>query len=242
MRVLNNHVVSHGQIGIAGSGDNVLIESNEIGFNNTHGFSWGWEGGGTKWVRTHDLVVRRNHVHSNNGPGLWTDISNMRSLYEENVVEDNTNMGIFHEISYDAIIRNNTVRRNGFADSRWLWGSGILIAGSPNVEIYGNIVEDNAGGIGAIQQNRGSGDYGPYKLRNLWVNGNTVRKQIGQSGVARDDGDEDVFTAAGNNRFDNNTYILDSLSRSRFAWNGNRNWDTWRGFSQDANGIARVIQ
>jgi parallel beta-helix repeat protein len=242
MRVLNNRVISQGQIGIGGSGDNVLIEGNEIAHNNTQGFSWGWEGGGTKWVRTRNLVVRKNHSHSNGGPGLWTDGNNIHAIFEDNIIEDNANMGIFHEISYDAIIRNNVVRRNGFADTRWLWGSGILVAGSPNVEIYGNIVEDNAGGIGAIQQNRGSGDYGPYKLRNLWVHGNTVRVQTFQSGVACDDGDEEVFSEAGNNRFDNNAYFLDSLSRNRFAWKGNQNWDRWRSFGQDTNGTAGVIQ
>jgi parallel beta-helix repeat protein len=242
MRVIDNRIAFQGQIGIVGSGDGIIVEKNEIAFNNTQGFNWGWEGGGTKWVRTHDLVVSQNYSHSNDGPGLWTDISNIRTLYEDNLVENNANIGIFHEISYEAIIRNNTVRRNGFADTRWLWGSGILVAGSPNVEIYGNIVEDNAGGIGAVQQNRGTGDYGPYLLRNLWVHGNTVRYRLGFSGVARDDGDDIVFSVEGNNRFDNNRYYLDDITRSRFAWNGTRSWDTWRGMGQDTNGTAVLIQ
>jgi hypothetical protein len=242
MRVLNNRIVFQGQIGIVGSGDDILIEGNEIAFNNTQEFHWGWEAGGTKWVRTHNLTVRRNHSHSNAGPGLWTDISNMRSLYEENLVENNANMGIFHEISYDAIIRNNIVRKNGHADRRWLWGSGILVAGSSNVEIYGNVVEDNGGGIGAVQQERGEGDYGPYKVRNLNVHGNTIRLLVGFSGVARDDGDDEVFSAAANNRFDDNTYFLETPTRSRFAWRGTQNWDGWRSFNQDPNGRLEIIR
>src|SRR5690606_14643000 len=127
-RVRNNQVLEQGQLGIGGVGDNVLIAGNEVAWNNTAGFRWGWEAGGSKFARTHDLVVRNNHVHDNNGPGLWTDIANTRTLYEGNRVEDNTGPGIFHEISYDAVIRNNTVRRN----ARGITGSysgaaGILV-------------------------------------------------------------------------------------------------------------------
>ena len=57
--------------------------------------------------------MRDNHVHHNEGPGLWTDIDNIHTLYEGNLVEHNANVGIFHEISYDAVIRNNIVRDNG---------------------------------------------------------------------------------------------------------------------------------
>jgi hypothetical protein len=242
MRVLRNRVIGQGQIGIVGSGEDVLIEENEIAFNNGQRFSTGWEAGGTKWLRTRNLIVRGNHAHSNHGPGLWTDISNIYTTYEFNLVEDNENAGIFHEESYDAVIRNNHVRRNGFADTRWLWGSGILIMSSPNVEIYANIVEDNGGGIGALQQNRGTGDHGPHKLRNLWVHGNIVRYQVGYSGVARDDGDDDVFSTIGNNRFDQNEYYIEDTNRSRFAWNGNRTWVGWRSFGQDLNGSVHPIQ
>ena len=73
-----------------------------------------WEAGGTKFARTRDLVVRRNFVHHNRGPGLWTDIDNVRTLYEANRVEDNGEAGILHEISYAAVIRNNVVRTKTF--------------------------------------------------------------------------------------------------------------------------------
>ena len=44
-------------------------------------------------------------------------------------------MGIFYEISRDAIIRNNTVRRNAEA--------GIMLPVSKNVQIYDNTLEHN---------------------------------------------------------------------------------------------------
>ncbi|MDP1465830.1 right-handed parallel beta-helix repeat-containing protein, partial [Klebsiella pneumoniae] len=83
-----------GQIGIAGIGDDVLIENNEIAFNNYAGYGASWEAGGTKFVRTNNLIVRGNRVHHNNGPGLWTDIDNMNSTISDNDVFYNTGAGI----------------------------------------------------------------------------------------------------------------------------------------------------
>jgi len=180
--------------------------------------------------------VRGNLVHHNHGPGLWTDIDNIDVLYEGNRVADNTEMGIFHEISYAAVVRNNVVERNGFDSPGWLYGAGILIAHSPNVEVYGNTVTGNFNGIAGIQQNRGSGAYGPYALENLWVHDNVVSMTRGLTGVAQDIGDNTVFTGR-NNRFDRNRYCLGGNARY-FAWaNGERTTTEWvQTYRQDVNG------
>ena len=91
-----------------------LVEGNEIYGNNTSGADEYYEAGGSKFGETENLVVRDNFVYDNNGPGLWTDIDNINTLYENNVVVGNSGAGIFHEISYSATIRNNQVRGNGF--------------------------------------------------------------------------------------------------------------------------------
>jgi hypothetical protein len=236
--VAGNTVTHNGQIGVTGTGRGLLIEHNEIAFNNRAGFDWGWEGGGTKFVRTEGLVVRGNHVHHNLGPGLWTDIDNLHTLYEGNLVEDNAHAGIFHEISYAARIRHNTVRRNGFSQGVWLWGAGILVAGSPDVEISENVVEDNANGIAAIQQDRGSGAHGPYVVENLRVLNNRVRMRTGNSGLAQDNGDRSVFTSR-NNRFDHNHYDL-GPNATHFHW-ADRWLDErgWRSYAQDVDGTFR---
>ena len=134
------------------------------------------------------------------------------------------------------MIRNNIVRRNGFRDPRgWFWRAGILIAASPDVEIYGNTVEDNANAIVGIQQNRGTGALGPYLIFNLWVHDNQVRMQVGQTGVVQDMGDNSVFTGR-NNHFDRNTYTLGSNARY-FVWmNGNRTEGEWQGYGLDVTG------
>jgi parallel beta-helix repeat protein len=236
MQVLRTKVHHNGQEGIVGIGDNILIEGNEIAFNNYQDqFNPGWEAGGTKFVATDGLVVRNNYVHDNHGPGLWTDINNINTLYEGNRVENNTMMGIFHEISYKATIRNNTVKGNGFALAGWLYGAGIMVSASRDVEIYGNTVSGNANGITAVQQNRGSGTYGAHIVSNVYVHDNTVSMTNGgRSGVAQDNGDNDVFNR--NNRFVHNTYYLGSNSRP-FEWaNAQLTESQWRGYGQDTNG------
>lgn len=236
MLMRSNKVLRNGQVGIGGIGDDVLVEHNEIAYNNTVGYKPSWEAGGTKWVRTSRLTVRGNFVHHNFGPGLWTDIDNIYTLYENNRVEDNWAQGIFHEISYDAVIRYNEVRRNGHGrGGTWLYGAGILVAHSPSVQVYGNLVEDNYNGIAGIQQNRGSGKYGEYKLRNLKVHNNTVTMARGASGIANDDGDTQV-TNGGGNFFDHNIYTVGTSKSSWWSWNKAVNWTSWRGYSQDPNG------
>ena len=101
-------------MGIGGTGNGALIENNEVSFsNNPQKIEYGWAAGGTKFHGTQNLVARGNFIHHNNGPGLWTDIDNIYVLFENNRVEDNSRAGIYHEVSYDAIIRNNTSARNG---------------------------------------------------------------------------------------------------------------------------------
>jgi hypothetical protein len=235
MQVLRNLVVRNGQLGIGGGGTAVLLQGNEIAFNNTTGFESGWEAGGAKMVNTRGLVIRDNFVHHNDGYGLWTDIDNIDTLYEGNRVEDNSGSGIFHEISYKAVIRRNTVKRNGFAFSAWLWGAGILVAASPDVEVYENVVLDNADGIAAIQQSRGSGRYGPYEIWSLWVHDNIIGMTTGQTGLVQDVGDRSYFSSR-NNRFDRNSYYTGSGGRY-FGWlDGDRTAAEWRSFNNDVNG------
>jgi len=233
-QVRGNQLHHNGDVGVSGGGDSVLIENNEIAYNNTANFEPNWEGGGTKFVATTNLVVRGNYVHHNGGPGLWTDTDNINTLYENNTTEDNELTGILHEISYDAVIRGNVSRRNGFGNPAWIWGGGIVVSSSTNVEVANNLVEDNAGGIGAGQQVRGSGAYGPHEINNLWVHDNSIRFTQGLTGLAVDTGDMSVFTSR-NNRFNRNAYQLGSAVYY-FAWmNAARSEATWHAYGLDTD-------
>ncbi len=238
MRVVRNHIHHNGQIGIVGIGDDVLVEGNEIAYNNLgRAYEPGFEAGGTKFVYTHRLTVRGNYVHHNEGPGLWTDGDNINTLYENNRTEDNAGSGIFHEISYAAVIRNNTSTRNGFTLGGWMYGAGIMVSSSPDVEIYGNTVTNNANGITAVQQNRTAdyARYGPHVLQNIYVHDNVVAMATGRTGVGQDVGDRGVFTSR-NIRVANNTYRLGSGSRY-FEWaDAQLTEGEWRGYGLDAAG------
>jgi parallel beta-helix repeat protein len=246
----NNYVHHNCGFGFVGAGIGVVVESNEISYNNIMagktdavcGYDHYWGAGGSKWVYTTNLIVRGNFAHHNHGPGLWTDINNIYTLYENNIAEDNFRSGIYHEISYDAIIRNNTLRRNGteHAYPWWTTGGGIEVTSSRNVEIYGNTLEHNWQGITALDDHRGTGIHGPWTLINLNVHDNTVISGIiaaggGRTGVA-DSAGTAAFSSTANNRFQRNSYVLGTTLRY-FIWMGNElSEHEWQSFGQDTTG------
>jgi parallel beta-helix repeat protein len=214
-RVIGNYVHHNDQIGIIGQGADILIEGNEIAFNNYRDrYDPNWEAGGSKFVATSGLVLRDNYVHDNHGPGLWTDINNVGTLYEGNTAVNNHGPGIFHEISYQAVIRNNHVEGNGFQ----FLGCGIAVSNSPGVEVHGNTVRNNEGGICGFNGDRGTGTFGPYELRDLRVHDNTVSYTSGFSGVNATSGGSDPYTSWGN-RFDANRYSVGGVTHP-FRWGG----------------------
>jgi hypothetical protein len=241
-KLLANLIYNNGEMGIGCSGDDILIEGNQIAKNGYFsGLDPNWEGGGGKCSQTARLTFRNNHSHHNNAYGFWTDIDNIDSLYESNRIEFNRNGGISHEISYRAIIRNNTVKGNGFGFPAWLWGPGILVQNSRDVEVYGNTVDQNGGfnGISLIQQNRGSGAYGPHVTQNNYIHNNRITTgsatNPGASGAIADYAATTM--KSGNNRFDHNTYVVRSAAQHSWAWVDNfYDWATYRRTSgQDAH-------
>lgn len=237
-RMLDNYIHHQGQMGICAHGSDGLIEGNEIAFNNTDGVDWYWEAGGSKFVNSTRLTLRDNHVHDNVGPGLWTDYQNVDTLFENNLVENNVGPGIFHEISYRATIRNNVVRNNAHQvkgdKTIWWGGAGIVVANSSDVEVYGNTLVNNNGGIGVIQTDRGSGNLGLFESRNVNVHDNAITIRTGTNGLVTVD--NTYFTSKGNS-FTNNKYYLDTMGAMRFNWNNSAQTSTnWKSFGMDVNG------
>ena len=234
--VEQNRVHSNGQLGIGtgrGGFDNI-IRDNEVYGNTTLGFVQGFETGGMKLTTQTRLTVERNVVRDNFGPGIWTDIDNIDVTIASNFVENNFGPGIFHEISYRAVIKDNTVSGNGFGWTQWLYGAGILIAHSRDVEVTGNVVRDNRLGIVGIQQDRGSGAYGDRELRDLFVHDNIIVATEGSTGIGQDIGVEAVFSEWGN-RFESNTYYVDV--ERYFRWRGEVfDFATWNDFGNDNEG------
>jgi hypothetical protein len=224
-RVRGCDVHHNGQIGIAGQGKDILIENNRIWENNTHGFDFEWEAGGVKVVASDGVVFRRNHVHDNIGPGLWCDIECRDVVYEGNLVERNHDAGIFHEISYQAIIRDNVLRYNGFGHRKWFWGPEILVAASQDVEVYGNTLTVAVGGCGIVlvDQGRAMKTGGRHKTRDNKIYDNvTTFEGEARAGAASDvgAGDENAsIIEDGNNLFDRNIYrVPRGNAQLWFAW------------------------
>lgn len=240
-QALNNHVHHNGQKGIGANGQNVLVEGNEISFNNWAGFDISWEAGGTKFAQTDHLIARKNQVHDNAGAGLWVDVDCIHTLLEDNVVENNLGGGIQYEISYAGTIRDNTVRNNANFASPWMWGAQILLMNSRDVEVYLNTVEvpaDRGNGIGIIQQNRGAGAYGPHLAANNYVHNNSVvyrGSPNGTSGVVGDYNQESLLRGE-NNRFDYNTYRVTDASAAHWMWGGFETWEGMRKLGQELHG------
>ena len=172
-KVIGNCIRDNGQYGMNAykDGDTItglVVEGNEIVGNNTDDWEAKVEGcgctGGVKFWYVNGADIRGNWVHDNRGPGLWADTNNNDFLIEKNVIEDNDDSAIFYETSYNAVIRNNTLRRNNLVSGGNFAKRGdpfpaaaIYISesgGEPRVkartdklEISGNAMTDNWSGI-----------------------------------------------------------------------------------------------
>jgi hypothetical protein len=239
--VTHNYIHRIGQMGIGGAASGSVVDHNEIAYNNNNPGAYVvpyWEAGGTKFVRTDGLTISNNFSHHNGGSGLGCDIDCINIVYEYNLIEDNLNNGIMHETSYAAIIRYNTIRRNGTSKhfQYWTEQAGIQIFASRDVEIYGNLLEDNWNGLTALHANRGTGRHGIWELRNFYAHHNTIKSvNITEAGWGRsglEDAAGDAAFTSMNNRFQNNTYHLGTAA-NYFMWmHHDRDENYWRSWPE----------
>ena len=238
-----NYVHNNGQKGIGAGGSSQLVQNNEIAYNNYAGFEPGWEAGGAKFSSVTGLVVSANNVHDNNGPGLWVDIDSMNTLIEGNTVTSNYGgAGIQYEISYQGIIRYNTVRYNYAPNGGWwMWGAQILIQNSGSDQVYGNTVDvlpTQGNAIGIIHQNRGSGPYGPRLAINNTVHNNVIITRQSPQGASGLVADWDVQNelANGHNQFDYDTYHVSDVTQYQWAWGQGFTWSGFQQLGQETHG------
>lgn len=233
-KIVGNFVHDNGEMGLGGNGKNILVEGNEISRNGSwSGINVFWEGGGFKFVVTDHLTVRGNYAHDNKGFGMWTDINNIHTLYENNVVVRNSGGGIDHEISYDAVIRNNTLVGNGFnaQSDTWMWGGQIQIQNSSNVDVYGNKLDmtgaSGGNGITLIQETRGTGAYGPYVAAHNHIHDNTIVSRDGNGKVGGAAWPVELTALlSGANTWTNNHYFM--ANGDRFWWGNADNFTEFK--------------
>lgn len=232
--VSDSRIVRNGQIGVtAWTGHGIVVRNNEIAFNRTLPYDWGWEGGGTKFKDTTGAVVTNNWLHHNFGPGVWFDIDNRDAVVTSNLAEDNL-IGIMIEISYGATIEDNTIRDNG-ADGYGDVGAGIWISNSNDAEIAHNDIADNRLDILATHFDRGDGAYGRYETTGLNVHHNTIRiTGVKPTGLRVYTGEDDFYSSRGN-VFQANSYDL-SEAGTTFWWQGDKDWSGWQALGHDTDG------
>jgi hypothetical protein len=239
--VRNNDIHHNGRYGLNGDGQ---IEGNNISFNNTDGFEPDHDAGGTKFHGTRGLVIRGNTMTSNKGPAVWADYDNYNMTYENNVVENNFSIGIFHEVSCAGVIRNNVVRGNNApmaGQSLW-WGAQIYTRSSKDLEIVGNDVSALGAATHAIGVRGGDAPLtgpvcGTLESRNVSVHDNIIRLDAGDfSGVVGADGAG--YGVQRNLKFLNNTYYLTDPAGGYFWYDAARGLtkEQWQAVGQDATG------
>ncbi|MFI1198226.1 right-handed parallel beta-helix repeat-containing protein [Streptomyces sp. NPDC020883] len=172
-RVRANCLRGNGQYGLnayrsGGRVGDLVVEGNEIAGNDTSDWERRRPGcgctGGAKFWAVDGADVRGNWVHDNRGTGLWADTNNNDFRIENNVIEANDGAALIYETSYNAVIRNNTIRRNNWVEGRraaergddfpfatvYLSESGgepRIRARTDRIEIYRNVLENNWSGI-----------------------------------------------------------------------------------------------
>lgn len=138
--VIRNNTANHnGNSGMGFSGSGILMSGNTTNYNNYRKFDMNWHAGGVKNTIFIKSTIR-NHVADNNyGSGIWCDIDCNEVTIESSKAQQNDGMGIFYEISKNALIKNNIVSGNKL--------HGIYISASENCNVLNNLSYANMRGI-----------------------------------------------------------------------------------------------
>jgi parallel beta-helix repeat protein len=248
--IRNSYLHHNNQYGLAGGpASNILIENNELAFNDQC-YCHPGDDGASKIVGslqgTVGVTWRGNYVHDNNGIGIWQDGNVKTVLIENNRLVNNSEGGIGHEISWDATIRNNTLTGNAkqrVGKSCWN-GADIGINNSQNVEIYGNTLEPypGANGICTVDNFRpdDTASAYPQSTANIKVYGNTLRlSRTANVEYASQNGA--VGRTINNVTFNNNTYYVKSIADTYWAYlNYPLTWSALQSKGQEAGGTVQV--
>jgi len=238
--VKRNIIHDNGWLGINGSEAlDTVIEGNDIYanppayFEDTVG-----EAANVKLFNCGRITIRGNYVHDGIFRGIWVDTMQPEVTIEHNRIVNHGRAGIWYEVSYKGVIRNNYVENAGYNQTQisdWLRGGGIEVSNSPDVSVLDNTVVNSLNGIIGLQaKSYHDGPYGKSQLRNLLVQGNTIVMPSGQTGVTEDSNNSDVFTKW-NNRFVGNRFVL-LENKLPFAWMGqDLDERAWQAYGQGSN-------
>lgn len=150
---------------------NITLDHNEISGNNQDDWETqipgcGCTGGGKFWD-VKGATVTNNYVHDNLSTGLWADTDDIDFKFDSNWIEHNSGEGIWYEISYNATMSRNVLKRNAWVSGNSNTGSpgpAIYISesggdsrlqsttsGSTDLRINNNLIQDNFSGISIFE-------------------------------------------------------------------------------------------
>lgn len=231
---------------------NVILEDTEWSFNNQLGYApnvSGSHAGGSKFIATRGMIIRRCVASNNGGPGIWFDsfstgLQILDSFAWDNKLGSRNGEGIFLEIldcTTGALVQGNDVRRNGGAANLYISNSRGTAANPIRVE--NNYSEEH------IQwEIMGSNvDRDPFPnldwteiigntMRRTGINGNVngARKLTGAFTAATETQLQDL-----NMFWDDNTYFWDTQGVGNsvpFLRNvSGFNFANWQAFGYDPN-------
>jgi hypothetical protein len=216
-----------GQCGFAGSGvptsvgpgaaySNIDIEDNEFSHDAPNGDGPG-EGGtsaGLKLWYNSDVTIKNNWVHDSGTVGMWADTNNNGIVIEGNYVDHNANEGLIYEISYNALIENNTFVHNAVID-----GARSPDPGFPDSAIY----ISESGGDSRVPNGFG--------ITSVTVSGNVFTDNWAGI-VLYENADRECGVSDGSNctLIDPSTYTSSACSANRYETSPVDYWDncTWK--------------
>ena len=125
-KIIGNYVHDNGQMGLGGSGDNILVQGNEIAKN---GYWSGIDVSGRAADSSSPTPITWSCAATTRttitGSGMWTDINNIHTLYENNVVVHNT--------TAISAMKSATTRSSATTPSwQWVRRSARLVVGGSN--------------------------------------------------------------------------------------------------------------
>jgi parallel beta-helix repeat protein len=228
--VRGNRLHHGGQMGIGGNESSVQIVSNDVYANNTERYATSWAAGGMKLTNARTLVIEGNHVHHNEGNGIWTDVPSMPQdiTISNNRVDHNDNHGIRFEVSTNGSIFGNEVWENGWDGG----GYGISLNASSDAKVHHNTVAWNQSGIrvhNPIRTDVHKDEAAYNTVSNVEVYANLIFQEQAPGSLALGwvvpDANPyaNLFDAAANNRGHDNRYYYSGPEGSalyRFAWDG----------------------
>jgi len=130
--------------GIGGTQDGLLVEGSVLDHNGSEpflDFDGHGSAAGVKSVRS--MTIRDTRVYANVWTGIWCDMGCAPFTVENVTSNRNGKAGLQYELSFGpATISNSTFQGNGWRE-RATRHTGIVIAATQNVEVYGNTFGGN---------------------------------------------------------------------------------------------------